>query len=274
MFGKLAGIVGSKKERDDKKAVAKELATLRQEGRLHARHVVHAPGLVTVTLPNGVEAAVRDVSYGGLGLYVSHEDAAKLSRAKAVVSTTLRALGQDSQLSGTMVHWIERGAEGVYVGFKIEHEAPRTIMLMREIIEPLRWGGSMMIIGPDVRNERFQGDEWACLRGEGPTDLVLKATPDGRDVVEALLTYRIGSAYCDVSFRSGRLSTSRSANEGTRGPADAGSQMMSSDGLDLTTLRYAIYVILGAPECGRRLAQPLLSKMLEALSLKSTRGAA
>lgn len=268
LFGKLASAVGSRKDRETEKAVTKELETLKREGRLHARHVVNGQDLLSLTLPSGAKATIRDVSYGGLGLLFPATDSPKVGRVAESTKAQLKILDRELTVTGTPVYFMDRGANDLFVGFQIKHEAPESLIALREVLEPIRWGGSLSPIGPEVRHERYQGSEWSCLRGEGPTDLVIKTSPDRTDILEGLLTFRVGSAYCDVSLREGRMSTSRSLSEGSRGPVDAGSQMVTSGGgLDAATLRYAVYILLGAPEAARKQAQPLLVRMVEALGL-------
>ena len=119
-----------------------------------------------------------------------------------------------------------------------------------------------------MKHERFKGDHWHCLRGEGPTDLILKT--DGKTALEeALLTFRVNETYCEISFKNGQLRTGRMQNQkmSSNGPLDVGAQMASTTDIDRSILRQGIYILMSAPTPCTGIVQPLLDLALKALRL-------
>lgn len=262
LFGKIAAALAGKSGED--RALASELETLKREGRMHSRHVVHNPALVTVKLSSGIVGKVLDVSYSGLGAIFPAGSKDQMSLNMPPITMHLTILDREITIKAAPVHWTERSGEGTFVGIRIQHEAAATLMAVKELIEPLAWGGSLQPIGADIRNDRYKGDDWICFRGEDPTDILLRMTPDKKDVAEALMTFRLGSAYLEVVYREGILTTGQSEGTAMYG----GAQMATSaDGIDAKIARYAVCILLSAPANARDASRPLLKRLLGALKI-------
>ncbi|TWW10397.1 hypothetical protein E3A20_06760 [Planctomyces bekefii] len=264
LFSKIASAIGGSKTPESRE-LAQEIATLKKEGRMHARHVLHAPWPVRLELPGGTIGRVRDMSYGGLGVIFEESTPAFVPTDLSVVLATLHLLDQSTPIRVSAIHWSSPTPRELFVGIQVQHEVPASLLAMKSVIEPLGWGGSMIPIGEDIRNERYRGPGWHCYRGEGPTDVVARLDPQTSRLMEALITFRHENGYRDVRLLGDQLATSEPAGSSTYG----GSQMANTSALDPKSLRSAACILLSLPESARLATAPLLQRILSELKVST-----
>lgn len=264
LFGKLGKVFG--REAAPETVAMKELDTLNKDGRLHARYLISGEGVARIELESGMTGIVKDVSYGGMAVKFELKDASTAPKLPDPVRARLHLLDRSIECVMALVRSVHPpGLQTLYAGFAIRHESADTLIFMRDLIEPLRCGKSLTALDQSMRHERYKAAEWSCLRGDGPTDLIIRLAKDGQSLQEALLTFRISDSYCEVSFQNNTLRTGKMVGNG--GKMTVGSQMASTTEIDLTVLRQSICILLGAPPTNRRLVAPLLKEALRHLKV-------
>lgn len=278
-FSKISKALGGKdKDADAEKAAGgelkKELETLNKDGRLHARYVIEALGIATLKLHDeGIVGAVKDISYGGMAVRFSSEGAPLPEKMPQSVHGTFTLLDQSIACRMQPVRLMHQNAKVLFAGFSMLHDTSDTLIFLRELIEPLRCGKTLVNLAPEMRQDKYKGLEWITLRGDGPTDLLLKSKPDG-SLDEALLTFRLHEAYCEVSYKNGKLKTGRMLDRpGDSGAMGMGARMASTADLEKFILRTAIYILTSVPAECRKNVQPLLKDCMQGLGLTYADGA-
>lgn len=265
LFSKLGKVFG--RDSAPEAAAMKELETLNKDGRLHARYLISGEGVARIELENGMAGIVKDVSYGGMAVKFELKDATTPTKIPDPLRARLHLLDRSIECVMALVRSVHPpGQQTLYAGFAIRHESADTLIFMRDLIEPLRCGKSLTALDQSMRHERYKSAEWSCLRGDGPTDLIIRLTKDSLSLQEALLTFRISDSYCEVSFQNNTLRTGRMVGIGNS-KMTVGSQMASTTDVDLTVLRQSICILLGAPPASRRLVAPLLKESLRHLKI-------
>lgn len=247
-----------------------ELATLNKDGRLHARYVLNIEQLASVRLDNGLSGVVKDVSYGGFAVRfaVTPDDSRPL---EGELGATLTVLDRTVRCKVVPVRVVKQSAT-IIAGLSLVHESATTLIFLRDFIEPLRCGRTLAPLSKEIRAEKFKGDDWTCLRGEGPTDLIIRSAQDG-GVAEALLTFRSHENYAELTFKNGTLKTGRTLGK-SHDPKNVGAQMASTATIDPTLIRQAICILANVPAELRRVVQPLLDEATRALNVSQITGAA
>lgn len=244
-----------------------ELAALKKDGRLHARFGLEAEGLASLRLEGlGLTGVLKDVSYGGFGVRfdVTPGDQRALEGEH---QATLVILDREIRCKVTPIRVVKQHA-AIFAGLCVIHETPATLTFLRDFIEPMRCGRSLLSIQEDIRSERFRGQEWTCLRGEGPTDLILRRGADAL-MEEAILTFKTIDAYAELTYRNGILRTGKELKAVVGSIQSMGSQMASTDRVDLRVLRQAIAILSASPTAIRPTVQPLLDEATKALRQQS-----
>ena len=257
---------GDAKPRD---AEAAPLAPANPDHRVHARYQLVSDPYTQVTLTSGAHAGltgiVKDLSYGGLA--AQFKVPGKDTTFPSVLEATFRALDRTINVKLGTVRTVNQGTTGIaFAGFTFFHESPEGLIFLRECLEPLRFGQTMVLLADDMRHERYRGAAWSCWRGDGPTDLLLKSRAAG-GMDEALLTFRDQNVYREVSFLNGSLKTGRSLAKTTDSSAQSASvaQMASTADLDLPSLRQAAFILIGMPQAQRAVTAPLLAAVIAAI---------
>lgn len=244
------------------------LNDLNRDNRVHSRYVLRDDAIAHITLANGLTGVVRDMSYGGMAL--RFETNGVTPPLAQEVTGQLRVLDREVSTRFCPVRIVSQNTQFLFIGCTLIHDSAETLIFLRDLIEPLRCGRSMTQVPEDMRNDKYRGAEWSCFRGDGPTDLLLRAHPQSKALEEALLTFRVGDTYREVSFKGGRFKTGKS----TQGSSEsngytASSQMANTHDLDKQVLRHAACVIIGMAATDRSRIEPLLHLVLKALDLSA-----
>ncbi len=273
LFSKLGKMLsGNGKTQSPAQEAEAMLQELSRDNRVHSRYMIQGDGVAQIFIENGGQGnipkmgLVRDLSYGGMAVRFD-TDGRPLELGNEVKGR-MKVLDQEIMVKFSAVRTVGQSARTLFVGCVFLHEAPDTLVFLREVIEPLRCGKSLVNLGQDMRNEKYRGEEWVCLRGDGPTDLLLRSKPESLELEEALLTFRNQDSYREVSFNGGRLKTGRSAGSaGDSQPSSPGAQMANTAHLDKASLRHAAFVLAGAPTAVKKQIEPLLKLILQALNV-------
>ena len=170
------------------------------------------------------------------------------------------------------VRTIPSGKDLYYVGFCFNHSSPDTLVFLREVIEPMRYGRSIEELNREFRSDQYQSNDWHCFRGDGPVDLVFQSNANG-GVSEALMTLKVGDYYHEVGFQNGKIWTAKSQKKGSEdGAMTMGTRMIPSTSPDIDLLRRAFIILASAPVKSAQIIRPLLS--LVNTEIRSLEGAA
>ena len=110
------------------------------------------------------------------------------------------------------------------------------------MLEPMRQGSSLVRVPDEILKEKYLKGNWTYLRGEGPTDVMLRPGPDGT-LVEALMTIHRDKAYNEVRYEHGVLSTGI-AVDSNETSGYASSRMTSHQKSDPVILHHAACILL------------------------------
>jgi hypothetical protein len=272
-IGKLVG--GGRRDADagqpDAAEVQRELAALGKDRRLHLRCELPEERIATLKLSNGLVGDVRDLSYGGLAVRFDLKEQTVNFAANGALPAELKGdltiLDQSIACRLAPVRTFNKGTM-LLAGFSMYHDSPETLVFLREMIEPWRWSLTLAPLAASMRHERYKGDEWSCLRGDGPTDVVLKQGRGGQPV-EAHLTFRAASGYAELTFKDGQISTSLSIDDHSYDPMSATTRMATTQEADRLVLRQAFYILLNLPERDRELAADVTRAVLAALGVET-----
>lgn len=244
----------------------RELETLTEDGRLHERFAVHGDGIAVLELENGIRGAIRDVSYGGMAVAFP-PDVELPPQTPEPNQVKLLILDRVCVCRAVMVRLLPK-AHGIYVGVSLRHDSADSLIFLRDLIEPLRCGKSLTLVPTALRQERYRSAEWHVARGDGPTDLLLKA-PNKGSIEDALMTFRSGDTYQELSMRDGQIKTGKTISK-SDSPQLLGSQMGSTSSIDRKVLHQALCILLGVAPNIRELTMPLLVKGIKELGLDPT----
>ena len=264
LFDKL---LGRKMHRSD--AADAELAAMVKDGRMHARMRLHDDTVATLTLPNHLIGRVVDISYGGI--------AASFTRAKSPLQDSvqcegsLKILGASTALLVTAIRVVTYHGDATLVGFCLHHQAAGGLLFLRDFIEPSRCGESLALIAPELRQARYQGSEWHCWRGDGPTDLIAQTQPGTGALREAILTFRLNKTYCELTFKEGVIQVGIIRQEDESSLLNGTARAMASDVNDeVRVLRAGLYILLASPAPCRALSASMIALARDRLLLPAS----
>ena len=253
LFGKL---LGRKTHRPD--AVDAEIAAMVKDGRMHARMRLHDDTVAALTLPNQLTGRVIDISYGGIA--ASFAGMKKPLQEGAQCEGSLKILGASTALLVTTIRVVAYHGDTTMVGFCLHHHAAEGLLFLRDFIEPSRCGESLALIGPELRQARYQGSGWHCWRGEGPTDLLAQTQPGTGVLSEAILTFRLNKTYCELTFKGGLLQVGVIRQEDESSLLNGTARAMASNAHDeARVLRAGLYILLASPAPCRALSAPMIA---------------
>lgn len=223
----------------------KESSKSGQDRRTHIRFLMAERPVIEVELQSGHRVAVKDIGYGGISFDLSAP--LKNSLEPQGANVTLHCFGR--QAPAILNHVYSRGGTSAFV---FQHTIPDTLMFLREPLESLRQGGTLEQLLPEMLKAPYNNAGWLCLRGDGPTDVWMKSDRSGR-CEEALMCFRSGKTYLEVSLRSGVISTGfaidRTDHMDENHRERAAPSLMSKDlKPDLPALRIAAATLMGVSD--------------------------
>jgi hypothetical protein len=259
------------KDRSSPEGVQSELSTLKMDGRLHHRIKITDPTLVSLTLADTPTLRVIDLSYGGIAILLP---ANPMASTGALVTGRLHTLNRFVDLNLTLMRsspFREIEENQVLAAFRVIHEDSAPLLFLRQFIEPSRSGESLAYIAPTMRQVRYNHQDWHCLRGEGPVDLLLRCEPNSVTPAEFLLTFRIQDSYWDLGYRNGQLSTGQAANSNTSALDRGVDSVINSAELNPYVLRTAIFILSSCSTTYKELMQPIIELAKWALNSSTKR---
>lgn len=206
-----------------------------REKRRFNRVVPQHVDLVTATFSNGSKAFISNISYGGFACATSpyFPDFSKIPEQEVTISIVARS----HRCPMSHIHSL-----GGVSAFALHHHGPETLLFLREMLEPMRQGSSLVRVPDEILKEKYLKGHWTYLRGEGPTDIMLRPGPDGT-LVEALMTLHRDKAYNEVRYEHGILSTGIAIDTGDSF-GTATSRMSSHRKSDPVILHHAACILL------------------------------
>ncbi len=247
--------------RDQDPSTRDTLASIRQEGRLHARvKIPEAVGGFTQVAGCDRRGLLLNLSYGGMAIAAPPDEIDTLT-ANTEIDATVGILDQSHVFRVKLIRISPVDVDINLLGFSFIHNDSIGLLFLRRYIEPILEGGSLMLIPPEVRKDRYKSKGWLCFRGDRSTDLVIKVSPDNNQIDDLMLIFATQDGYKQLLYKSGVVSTARI--DGPDSSLDLGTASVKSTAmLDATILRSAICLLASAVTP----VAPLLSSFVLKLS--------
>jgi hypothetical protein len=188
----------------------------------------------------GVHAEIIDISYGGFALSV---DPARSSEVMNATQATIFVGNTECHVSVKYLH-----RRGNVCGYSFSHEAPDALIYLREPIEMMKRGSSLMKVphaGEKSESSAFNSTYW---RGEGPTDLKLVRTSGSGELSEMHLSSREGRNYYCITFKDGAITQSETKQEESAKPHKQNDNMQASRGMDQATMKKVLLILNGVED--------------------------
>jgi len=225
-----------------------------REKRAHIRFPLGIPAALYIDFGDGNLVPVKDVSYGGFVAEIS--EVPNQCRLPGGMQAKIFALS--GYVTVTIGYVYSRGAA---TAFRFHHDTPDALLFLREPLESMRLGSTLTPISGDMLKAPYNQAGWMCLRGDGPTDLVMSADAKGL-LTEVLMTYRQGEVYKEISLKGGIIKTSRSID--TAGYS--ASRMAQTDEVDPQSLKTALYILSGiSDKATRKLSDQIIRMIVKLL---------
>ncbi|MBM4250466.1 MAG: PilZ domain-containing protein [Deltaproteobacteria bacterium] len=253
------------KLKDRDAATVKALSAIEREGRLHMRvPIPNALNGIVNLMDSGQSGRLNNLSYGGLATTID-DHTLSLATGKEY-DLQLSLLESSIQLKARLIRATMLASTQTQLAFSLVHAEAASLIFLRDYIEPLREGRSMLLIPTEVRKDRYQGSEWHCFRGDRASDLILRLVPDGRALAELLLTFPWQEGYCQVIYQDGRLATG--VISGPTSSTELGTALArSSVNPDPAITRAALCIMASVPGTYDTLLAPIFTH-LHAASIK------
>lgn len=152
--------------------------------------------------------------------------------------------------------------QGIYVaGYEIVSVGVDFTSLFCEFLGLIEYGSTLRQINKKYLKEKYKERGWRCLRGSGPTDLLLKIDAESK-LEEFLLTFRVGEEYRELRFNSDVFSSGITVDH-----SGIGARMRTHQQIDSSILRAAFFILIGLPRSDISAAlEPLLERIFEQIS--------
>jgi hypothetical protein len=246
MWQKIATLVGQPDR--ERQSNSNEFADKRSHSRFvlnrHAECTVIA-GTADCPLPVNLDqssARLLDISYGGMKIAFSKSQAQEFaSTTPEQIYTCIICL--PNQRIPVRLRIVYFSTSRLQAGCSLEHADSETLILLREILEPLKTGESLRQTDPKILNEKYANGNWFIYRGYGPTDFSVRLDKGHRSLVELIVTMRTLDTYSELSYVDGAWLTGKSAAKTSIGRASV--QMLRDRELDPSVIRQTTNTLLG-----------------------------
>ena len=232
--------------------VATEIAALRKERRYNERHSLAGTSLVQITCADAT-LTVADISYGGISVRLDDRVRSVLT-VGAKFDTTVTVPGQTTSIPIEVVRHGPGRGDSEIAGVKFHHESRESLSALRNIIEPLRLGGTLVPVDTANLKEEKQIANIRYMRGEGPIDLNFADN-------YFYMLFPIGQGeYGEVRLYDGKLMTAKTQAADVQ--RFAGQMMSNSQDLDEQLITTAALILTGAMSQHAELVSPILVTFL------------
>ncbi len=207
------------------------------EVRLSERHKPLLNEYFKISLNGSQEIEVVDFSFGGFS--VKTEDLPIEMERDKQYESNFKVLDQSIKVKAELIHQ----SDGL-TGFRFIHKDPENLIFLRQPVESISQGSSMLQLNRDILSEKYRDADWYCFRGNGPTDLVYRVD-EHQQLIEALLTFfnqelLYASNYVAVDYKNGQVRTFQSVDS----TGDA-ARMSETTKFDNQTVRQALQILSG-----------------------------
>lgn len=151
---------------------------------------------------------LMDISYGGFSVNLDkpeHESLLSTLPKTSEVEVIILGVGT----TGRAVRVFESKYR---LGYAFCHDTASVLIFLRRFIEFMRLGEHLGIVEKGLLKPPYDSSEWFCLRGDGPTDVLMHRNKTANNVVdEAVITFREKESYRTLEMRNGKFMTSVSS---------------------------------------------------------------
>lgn len=198
---------------------------------------------------------LQDISYGGFSVAIDKpEHESLLETLPRTSDVEIVMLGV-----GTVGRAIRVFESKQRLGYAFCHDTASVLIFLRRFIEFMRLGEHLLPVDKAVLKPPYDSADWLCLRGDGPTDIVMRQSKTvKRTIEEAVIKYRERESYRTTEFRNGKVFT-QILSDGTNNAASGGGQETS---LNEDILRKSICLLLGYQQACQETQHPLLGSLI------------
>lgn len=259
LLSKITKSLANRSPLPSREELRQEIEEVVKDGRLHVRYPLPEALKAELWFENGLVARVKNISYGGLGVELNDKSVSdRLPRDEV---TEFVALGKKIIFKVRLVRWLETSEKTVFIGMAFCYDSPEVLRFLRLVIDGLRLGSSLRLVPDTIRKDCYQGPNWHCFRGEGPSDLLLRT--DGEQIAHALLTFPCNGSYSEITLVNDRILTGELVSNSPLADHRPSPQMQTSRQLNQETLGRAAWILGSAPQQVQTCARPLLEKILQ-----------
>ncbi len=221
------------------------------EQRLHGRFPIAQTDLAAVVIGQDQSRfPILDLSYGGIAFQASLGDSKESLTPGSCIELTLRVLNATIAASATIVR-TERGI----VAASWRHLNNNTLIFLRDILEPLRWGTTLST-GKSDRD--VWKDNRLSVRGDGPTEVLLVRR--GNALLFASATFLQHGRVYEVALDHGRIQMRTAVTHHGFSAGDGESESTKEQ-----LLRTVILVLANAPLQSQR---PFVEEFMAAANIE------
>lgn len=174
---------------------------------------------------------LMSLSYGGLSLAGEPQNLRDVYK-----DVELRILDQRCTVTLNRVH-----GQKAFSGYQFVHDKPDSLLFLRNVLEGFRIGRSLSPINSEMLKQQVTADHKICLRGDGPTDIVLVFKNSSyQELDKAILTSMNEGQYFHCEFRAGEIFTG-----GAIDSTGVSVRMANHETPDKGIVRRTIYILSG-----------------------------
>lgn len=181
---------------------------VQKEQRYHERHPLVPGDPLTASLLGGINARVIDISYGGILMQASGSRLPSEDQFRAASEMEIHHLGRTRLCCVVSVRNISVFENNAMLAYEFRHQAAESLLFLKNIIEPIRNGGSLVKLSSENLKEPYNSPEWSCYRGDGPIDVIAEFDENRTHLLRVIMTFRHESQYFEVAYDGGKIKTS------------------------------------------------------------------
>ncbi len=213
----------------------------------------HAIFEKTIALP------LQDISYGGFSVSIEKPE------HESLIDTLPRTSDVEIIMLGvgTVGRAIRVFESKQRLGYAFCHDTASVLIFLRRFIEFMRLGEHLAPVDKAVLKPPYDSSDWACFRGDGPTDVLLRQSKTTKNTVEeAVIKYREKETYRTTELRNGKVFTQIHSEASSAQQLNSVHQESS---INEDILRKSICLLLGYQQACTEAHQPLLSNLIHTI---------
>ncbi|MBP6218968.1 MAG: hypothetical protein KA436_10325 [Oligoflexales bacterium] len=230
---------------------AKILKELKKDARRYQRYPLCSKDILQVQTREGKTYPVANISFSGFAICgPTDSKTVPLSEEMKLVF-----LGQSITVFAKQTYI---NSNALILGYSFTSDTAHDLILLKELMGALKSGSSLKALARQFLKAEYLDDSWTCLRGEGPTDLLVRTKSKGSlDLEELVLTFlNTEEDYQELRYHNGAFITGKAVDKGV------GARMRSTQDLDQDILKRALLILAGAQDDFSPLAAHIITILM------------